>query len=210
MLLETEPLGNGSYTGKKAYYADGTPSTMGKYGLLYNWNAALDVYNEAFEETSDNEEDSNAVNIIFSGHRRGICPAGWHVPTLSEWQQLTNYVSTQSQFICGSDNTYIAKALAAPSVWNSGTGTNSCAPDINQTANNATGFSIVPADKYPYEGLVGCHAHLWSVSQVEEQDFPYPESIAHVLSLSHGSPIIDFDNCIWNKRNGFSVRCLRD
>ena len=207
MLLEPEPLGNSSYTGKKAYYAGGSPSTIGKYGLLYNWNAAVDVYNEAFGETSANEEDSNAVNITFTGHRRGICPAGWHVPTLSEWNQLTDYVSTQSQFICGSDSTYIAKALAAPSVWNSG-GTNSCGLDINQTANNATGFSIVPADQYPYEGLFGCHAHLWCTSQVEEQGFLYPESIAYIFCLFHGSPTTRDD--IGNKKNGFSVRCLRD
>lgn len=204
MILDVEPVDNGSFTGKKAYYAGERSGYTEEYGLLYNWNAAMDVYNEAFGETSVNEDDSNAVNIIFNGYRRGICPPGWHVPSIAEWQQLTDYVSSQSQFVCGSNSSYIAKALAA-SGWNSG-GTDSCGLDINQAANNATGFSIVPADEYPY-ALFGCHAHIWSSSQYESH-CEYAEPNAQTLSLYHGSPVPVYD--FHSKRRGFSVRCLRD
>ena len=36
---------------------------------------------------------------------QGVCPTGWHVPSDAEWTQMTDYVGTQSEFVCnGSSN----------------------------------------------------------------------------------------------------------
>ena len=49
-------------------------------GYLYNWTAAMRV-----------------------------CPKGWHLPTNTDWTQLTDYVSAQPQYCCGGRENYIAK-----------------------------------------------------------------------------------------------------
>ena len=59
---------------------------------------------------------------------------------------MTDYVSNQSQYVCGSDSTYIAKALASTTGWSSITWT--CTVGNNPSANNATGFSALPAGYY--------------------------------------------------------------
>jgi uncharacterized protein (TIGR02145 family) len=47
-------------------YYDNNPINDEKYGRLYNWYAVSDP--------------------------RGLCPEGWHVPSLEEWSQLTEFL----------------------------------------------------------------------------------------------------------------------
>ena len=62
------------YNGTSVASAKQNPN-YAKYGVLYNWNAAMDGYS------------SSAANP--SG-KKGICPTGWHMPSNAEWTQLTN------------------------------------------------------------------------------------------------------------------------
>lgn len=50
------------------------------YGVLYNWEAAM-----AGDESS--EENPSGV--------QGVCPAGWHLPSEEEWNELIEYVVAQ-------------------------------------------------------------------------------------------------------------------
>ena len=70
------------------HYADGTPVAVyysannnsandESYGLLYNWNTAM---NGAASSTA------NPSGIV------GICPTGWHMPSDAEWKQLETYL----------------------------------------------------------------------------------------------------------------------
>ncbi|MCQ2271843.1 MAG: fibrobacter succinogenes major paralogous domain-containing protein [Bacteroidales bacterium] len=199
IILEASPTSY-SYTGKKAYYVDGSSSNTSTYGLLYNWNAAVDTFNTAYGETSTNTGSSNAVNVTFSGNRRGICPQGWHVPSDAEWTQLTNYVSSQSGYVCGSNNGNIAKVLASATGWNSDT--NTCAVGNNPSGNNAAGFSALPAGcYYGYYVNFGSGAFFWSATQ-------YSSNIAYYRYLFYfNANVYRHYN---DKNNGFSVRCLRD
>ena len=92
----------------------GTISTIilkkATYGLLYNWKAVT---------RNSSSSSSNPSNV------QGICPTGWHVPSDAEWTQLTNYVSSQSEYVCGNDEENIAKVLASTTGWN--ISTNTCA-----------------------------------------------------------------------------------
>ncbi|MDD6184259.1 MAG: FISUMP domain-containing protein [Bacteroidales bacterium] len=192
-----------TFTGKQARWYNNDSATYApqNYGLLYNWNAAVDTFNTAYGETSVNTSSNNAVSVTFSGHRRGICPAGWHLPSDAEWTQLTDYVSSQSEYTCSGNSSYIAKALASTEGWN--TFTNSCAVGNNQGSNNATGFSAVPAgfcygSSFDY---VGVNAYFWSYTQ-------YGSSVAWYRYLSYyGAGVRRYN---YYKSNGFSVRCLRD
>ena len=48
---------------------DDIEANCDKFGRLYHWNAAVSSWNNS--------------NIV-----KGICPAGWHIPTDAEWNQL--------------------------------------------------------------------------------------------------------------------------
>ena len=194
---------NTTYTGKQARWYNNDSTTYGpmKYGLFYNWNAAVDTFNTSFGETSVYNNESNAVSVSFTGHRRGICPVGWHLPSDAEWTQLTNYVSSQSEYVCGGNSNYIAKALADSVDWNNST--NDCAVGNNPSANNATGFSALPAGFYQYGsyGSSGTIAFFWSSTQ--------SGSNACYRSLGSNSAVVG-NGFYYGKNYGCSVRCLRD
>lgn len=161
-----------------------------RYGYLYNWSAVM--YGSSSSESNPS-------------HVQGICPTGWHVPSDAEWTQLTDYVSSQSQYVCGGNSTYIAKALASTTGWNSSTGT--CGVGNNPSANNATGFSALPTGYY-YTGFYdyfGGGASFWSATEIATE---YADYYAYYRALNY----IDADvtRNYSNKTAGYSVRCVRD
>ena len=192
-----------TYTGKMACWYNNDSATYApmNYGLLYNWNAAVDTFNTAYGETSVNNNYNNAVAVMFDGHRRGICPAGWHLPSSAEWNTLTNFVSSQSEYVCDTNTTYIAKALADSTGWNNST--IACAVGYNQGENNATGFGMLPAGTYN-NGYYHCgnHAYFWSATQNSNTNTIYLYMRSYDTYVHH--PVNG------NKYNGYSVRCLRD
>lgn len=192
-------------TGKQArwYNNDSVTSAQMKYGLLYNWNAAVDTFNTAFEETSVNDNNNNNIVVTFTGHRRGICPIGWHLPSDAEWTLLNNYVGGQSGYVCGGNTTNTAKALASATRWNSSS--NTCAVGSEPCLNNATGFSVVPAGFWSSTSfyLAGNDVFFWSSTQGETYDnYAFTRLVGHDYSDLYRN-----DNY---KGNGYSVRCLRD
>ena len=198
-ILEVYPNGT-SYTGKKAYYVNGNSSNTTSYGLLYNWNAAVDTFNTAYGETSTNSNSSNAVSVAFTSHRRGICPQGWHVPSDAEWTQLINYVSSKSQYQCGSTGGSIAKALADTTGWN--IYSIPCAMGNDLSANNATGFSALPAGAYFGSFYYfGDAADFWSTTSIYSNSAYYK-----YLYYDYAGVYQDLGNIYC----GISVRCLMD
>lgn len=196
-ILEPSP-NSYSFTGKKAYYPNDNATNVATYGLLYNWNAAVDTFNTAYGETNTNTSNLKAVNATFSGNRRGICPRGWHVPSDAEWTQLENYVSSQNEYVC--NGIMIAKALASSTGWISST--NTCAVGNMTSTNNSTGFSAVPVGYYNgsfYD--IGYYATFWSISQGSSYGAYY-----RYLYCYYGY-VYRFNT---NKSSGYSVRCLHD
>ena len=146
------------------------------YGYYYNWQAA-----------------------------RLVCPTGWHLPSDAEWTTLTDYVGSQSEYVCGSpaDPTYIAKALASKEDWESSTG--SCTPGYNTNTNNNTGFSAIPADIYNGIAVarpaLGYHTYFWSSTEDGS-------NTAFDRRLSYGQRYVNrFGE---SKENSMSVRCVKD
>jgi uncharacterized protein (TIGR02145 family) len=194
-----------TYTGKQARWYNNDSATYApkNYGLLYNWNAAVDTFNTAYGETSVNARYYNAVPDTFSSHRRGICPAGWHLPSDVEWSQLENYVGGQSCYMCGGDTSCIAKALASETDWSNSTV--NCAVGNNKGAYNATGFSVLPAG-YCFgssfsDAGTGNNAHFWSATK-------YSNRFAYYRALYYYRAGVGRDG--GSMCDGYSVRCLRD
>lgn len=85
-LPDVFPSSQGSDTIKYFYVSDYEGSSLEeakstdqyrKYGVLYNWYAALD---------GDTISDNDTTMV------QGICPDGWHLPSNAEWNELnSNY-----------------------------------------------------------------------------------------------------------------------
>jgi len=163
-------------TGSYCYYNNDAANDI-KYGKLYNWYA---------------------VNTA------KLAPAGWHVPTDTDWGMLQNYLIANGYNYDGTttDNK-IAKSLAATTEWatDSSTGGN-VGNDL--TKNNASGFSALPGgsrySQSTFFGL-GFYGFWWSASEWDTSGAP-------------GKGVYSLSNFLvggnYYKQYGFSVRCVRD
>ena len=168
------------------YYPNNKSSNVSTYGYLYNWKAVMG-------NSSSGSTNSSGV--------QGICPTGWHVPSDAEWNQLTDYVSGQSQYYCSNIPENIAKALAGTTNWTSSTTT--CTVGNTPSSNNATGFSALPAGYYNSNGYIffGGNATFWSATESSSSDAYYRTLYYVYATVGRTS---DY-KCL-----GYSVRCLRD
>lgn len=63
------------------------------FGRLYTWNSAMDIKQEAKE---DYDMESRTEDRPISKKHQGICPAGWHIPTVEDVKVLLTYISVKS------------------------------------------------------------------------------------------------------------------
>ena len=174
-----------SNTDPYRYIPDNVEGNVRIYGYLYNWTAVMH---------GDSSSSATPSGV------QGICPDGWHVPSDGEWNQLTDYVSDQSEYVCDGDNTHIAKALSGKTGWNSDTTT--CAIGNTLSSNNATGFGALPAGKYlnGYDSF-GDRTFFWSTTESGRYS-----AYNHGLGSDYAIVVRNF----YYKESGFSVRCVRD
>ena len=157
------------------------------YGYLYNWTAVM-------HGAASSSANPSAV--------QGICPAGWHVPSDAEWTQLTDYLSSQSRYVCGDNSSNIAKALAATTGWAVNTNSNTtCTVGGDQSTNNTTGFGAMQAGGYHSSGFgSSTRANLWSCT-VDASD-----GQAWYRYLSYLNAAVGRNK--YPLTAGYSVRCL--
>ncbi len=177
------------------YYPNGDINNVSTYGYLYNWAAVM---------KGAGSSSSNPSGV------QGICPNGWHLPSIAEWTQLTDYVSSQPSYLCYSDTgSHIAKALVSTTGWEilswySGT----CVIGDTTDTNNATGFNAFPAGEAGNYFLdlynnIGYGVRFWSTT--EDNDAPEK---AYFLDMYYSRANVL--NITRDKSWGYSVRCLRD
>ena len=106
----------------------------------------------------------------------------------------------QSDYRCNGTSNNIAKALADSTGWNSFTV--ACSVGNNQSENNITGFSALPAGYANGNSFgFGQTAIFWSSTENGAES-------AYYRSLSYYSNKVSSNSD--NKVVGFSVRCVRD
>jgi len=132
----------------------------------------------------------NLYNVYAVIDGRQICPAGWHVPSVSEWDELIIYLG-------GEENAGGRMKEAGTSHW----------LDPNEGATNESGFTALPAGFYtgPEWGdsifAIG-YAALWWSSSVS-----YGRFLAVFCSYANTqSASTQLDE----KKYGLSVRCVKD
>lgn len=148
-------------SGNMIYRADVAPDTaanLATYGYLYTWQAAAHLADGAADSTA---ADSNGLVM-------GICPAGWHLPTAAEINDLADI---------GSD------ALKSMELW--------LVPGTN-----ASGFTALPAGNYStaadrFENLFG-KTYFWMSGVGDGVTAPAAElryscEYPLVISAQHGN-----------------------
>ena len=165
------------------------PDSCAKYGRLYLWSAAMDSVAK-FSEAGKGcgyEKTCASASVDSTTMVRGVCPKGWHLPSVAEFKTLVDAVGGDS--VAG-------KALKSISGWkddggNSGNGSDSF------------GFSALPAGyetkDYFFSG--GLSAYFWFASEKDAND-------AKFMFLSYIRE--DFLRACVDKNRRLSVRCVRD
>lgn len=171
-------------------YGDGTPvevalvytsprhpdpaANEAQYGRLYSWYSAVNI-----PEGSSADPMVNADSI---GQLQGVCPNGWHLASMTEYEQA---IAFANGFGNASD------VLRSESLWTQNNGTD----DLD--------FTVYPAGRYNsaldrYENLTG-NAYFWSVDDNGDSQ------IAEFNYYCEPTMGIDMDNNF-----GASIRCVKN
>jgi uncharacterized protein (TIGR02145 family) len=172
-------------TGAWCYY-NNDPANGAVYGKLYNWYAVAGIYDTA-----------SAANPAL---RKKLAPAGWHVPTDSEWSNLINCLDPNAD---GGDNfnNVAGGKMKSTGTLQAGTG---LWQNPNTDATNASGFTGIPAGYRNSDGPfndIGIIGVWWSSSENSTTG-----AWDRYLYYDYGLAARDLND----KRNGYSVRCVRD
>jgi len=179
------PEGSTSSSTTPYYYDyDTSGIALAQRGYLYNWPAVMH---------GAGSSDANPSGV------QGICPNGWHVPSDAEWDQLENYLRSQSLYKIDGD---ITKALASPTGWVT---SQEYSVGNDPSTNNLTGFSAVPAGFWKDDGFNGAghYAYFWVST---EYDNNTNQAWIHILNYS----TLGMHKNRYYKEVGISVRCVKN
>ena len=129
------------YDGTNVTAAKGT-TNYNKYGVLYNWPAALTA-----------------------------CPEGWHLPSDAEWTQLEEYLIANGYNYDGTTTgNKIAKSMANYSGWNTSSTVGAVGNTDYPEYRNKSGFTALPGGCRSLDGAfnyVGDSGYWWSSTQYD-------------------------------------------
>jgi uncharacterized protein (TIGR02145 family) len=155
------------------YYDNDSAAHAAIYGRLYTWTSMM-----------GGAASSNAVP---SGIQ-GVCPAGWHIPSNAEWNNLITDLG--------------GAGVAGSALKETGT-THWLAP--NSDATNVTGFTARPGGMVNPSGTVsvdlGTNAYFWTTTQSDVLN-------AYTIKLNKDNGSVS--NGAELKASHYSVRCKKD
>ena len=159
----------------------GKPENCTKYGRLYTWSAAMKL-------AADYAEKS-ARDSVKRTHR-GICPVGWHVPSIYDFDRLNAFIKDIDEAVPVGTN------LKARDVW----------PESENSlpGENGFGFNALPSGVLPaysaFSGLDSMTA-FWSTAEKDSAS-------AFFWSIRFDNDDLVRDSS--GKAAAFPVRCLMD
>lgn len=156
-------------------------ATSRDWGRLYNWATAMGL--------DDSCTKSGCQDQIKAQHR-GVCPAGWHIPSAAEWSLIS--ILDQTKLKAGTSWNSSANSTPTGSVTVSGNGS------------NAYGFGAMAAGERNWMGNYsnrGSYAGWWSTA-------PYNSNQSG--SISNGYQITYNGSYEPYALKSVSVRCIQD
>ncbi|TAL68700.1 MAG: hypothetical protein EPN88_07025 [Bacteroidetes bacterium] len=120
-----------------------------------------------------------------TGTTQGICPTGWHIPTIKEWNTLISYL----------DETVAGVKLKEAGIthWKAG-----------NVATNESGFTALPGgiwDGYIFD-LITTHEYIWTATTDQNSGSDY------ATQLGHNSERVFFPK--FQGKQATAVRCIMD
>jgi len=170
MIWEFQEMTNNGIIEKYCY--NNQNGNCNTYGGLYQWN-------EMMQYTTINGT-------------QGICPAGWHIPSDTDWCSLAQFIDPTVNCNTTSTGTDIGLKMKSTSNWNSG-----------GNGTNVSGFRALPAGSVISEDFdeLGESANFWTSTESNINK-------SWNWELWYASQHIERDYT--GKTAGFSVRCIKD
>lgn len=147
-----------------------------KFGVLYNYSAAINA-----------------------------CPAGWHVPTVDEWNALRKYLISAGYNYDGSESgDKTAKSLASETGWKPSTDFGT--PGLDGYLNNSSGFNGLPGGEFSTFSKRNVSTdyigYWWATPSLGQKNYYNDFEILCHSKILHGY--------YGNEVDGRSIRCIKD
>jgi uncharacterized protein (TIGR02145 family) len=136
------------------------------YGGLYQWNEVMDY---------------------LPAETKGICPDGWHIPTITEWTDLANMFGGLLPAGGKLKETGFSH-------WHS----------PNSEAVNSSGFTALPSGRHGADGhyyYLGYYGYYWASTE-------YSPNLSWANNLSYDQGNMNRSN--YDKEDALAVRCILD
>ncbi len=153
-----------------------------KFGLLYSWYAANNVY--------DPIKNPALAGKKIRAEVRDVCPAGWHIPTAEEWQELQNWLQIEHK------TSDVAVFLTSKTGW---------AENLNGF--DTYGFGLLPGGYWhtpdaSHSNLIGRAAFLWLATEDNDANARYVQGDNLDQRFITGT--------VGKAIHGFCIRCIKD
>lgn len=191
-IIANASTGGASGQTKYRIRPNGSSTLVKEYGLLYSWPAV--TRDEAWKD------DEHPV--------QGVCPKGWHVPSINEWKELVNYINNHPSYIQNSSS--FVKAISSNQAWDTSSVTRS--PGYQQETNNSTQLGILPAGycngNHFYEfGQCAC---FWTPNR-----YKWDRELYYYVSIHYNEDSLAYDlvyqhSSVFPSGNAHSVRCVKN
>ena len=176
---------------KTTKYKDGSEIPTGYSGTDWS-NLSTGAY-AVYDNPINAEIYGNLYNWYTVDDSRGICPEGFHVPSDEEWTMLTDYLG--GIYVAGGKMKTTGTIEGVDGLWDS----------PNEGATNESSFNGLPTGiRLAYNGAYmhkGKYGYFWTSSENNS-----PESWHWILSSFNDHAIQYY----FDKKGGFSIRCLKD
>ncbi|MFV0266739.1 MAG: FISUMP domain-containing protein [Draconibacterium sp.] len=176
---------------KTTKYNDGTEIPYISDGYEWKNNTSNPAYCWYYNYENEYKEDYGALYNWQVVNTNKLCPAGWRIPTDAEWTALTNALG--------------GEGLAGGKLKEAGT---AHWKSPNTGATNETGFKALPGGHRDYNGeffgiinTEGSYGYWWSSTNENAET-----AWARIMYYNNASVLRHSSN----KRNGYSVRCVKD
>ncbi len=174
---------------------DAIPTGLDNNAWSTTTNGAFAIYNN---NPANDVTYGKLYNWFTTEDSRGLCPTGWHVPTDCEWMYMEGSLGmsvADQETGMWYRGTLEGGAMKATTNWNS----------PNTGATNSSGFTALPGSQRSYSNgtfsAMGNFGGWWS-STVHTPLSAWFRSVDY-----NHSDVFRAGN---SKRNGYSVRCVRD
>jgi uncharacterized protein (TIGR02145 family) len=171
-------------------------------GRFYTWAAAIDSVALATAKENPKTCGYNAEPCKLTGGKlRGICPEGWHLPSVEDWDVLLEAVGGKEE---ANENLKSKTGWDTVGVFGNGT--------------DKYGFTALPmgdCDHYSDNGELECRDNSWRFANfwsTAEQELQGQKGSPMALQFRVGVTRDEANDYYNNRRKdeGLSIRCLKD